>query len=267
MTAVGRLRYAQLGWPALARSRARTVAALLLLIAGFLGSVVLLVVAMIATGAVDLLGAGGQTVLKPVELVAALLVVPIVTLPSAVLTARWILRLSPRQVCSVTGRFRWWFYRRCLIVAASVFVMSTALSTLWTGVTLGPPPGNWPLLLLIVVCCVPLQAFAEEFVFRGVLTHILGARWARPVWAVAVPAVGTSVVFSLSHGPTGIAHFVALAVGGVAYSVLCDRTGGLEASSAVHAAWNATLMLSIFVFPVSGGSSDAGALDVVIPHY
>lgn len=80
----------------------------------------------------------------------------------------------------------------------------------------------------IALVLVPLQAAAEELVFRGLLPQILGA-WA--AYAVAVP------VFMLLHeynffGSVDIAIFV------IATAVLAHKTHGLEAPIVLHTIHN-----------------------------
>lgn len=253
------LRFAELGKPALHRSRLRTLGALALFVTGVLvtGAVVVVVAVMSGAGALILDEEWG---VGPLGLLAGLLLMPLLLLPSAMLTSRWSLRMSPGQVCSVAGRFRWPLFWSCTAVSMVVVVAVTLVSGAWSG-TEGPTlPPQWPLVLLAIAVGVPIAAFAEEFAFRGVLTHILGARWTRPLVSVAVPAVVTATLFSLLHGPAGAAPFLVHAAGGVAFAVLCDRTGGLEASTAAHTAWNASLFLTMSLWPVEGAEAAGAAL-------
>lgn len=264
-------RFAQLAGPALT-SRRRVVLALVVLVGGILATAATLIALLLGTGLGDLLVGGDSDPsgpIRPAELAITVLLVPVLALPAAVLTARWVLGMSVGDVCSVTGRFRWRWYVRCLLLSTGVVLAVSLLPLLWGGTVLGigteavggsgSLPPDWPWLLAIVLCCVPVQAFAEEFVFRGVLFQILGARWSRPLAAFAVPAITTSVLFSLVHAPAGWTPLLAYTVGGVCYALLCDRSGGLEASSAAHTVWNIALMTSVTLFaPTVDGATDLG---------
>lgn len=254
-----RLRFAELGKPALHRSRPRTLGALALFVTGVLvtGAVVVVVAVMSGAGALML---DEEWEVGPLGLLAGLLLMPLLLLPSAVLTARWLLRMSPGQVCSVAGRFRWPLFWACTAVSMVIVVVVSLVSGAWSGAEGPTLPPQWPLVLLVIAVGVPIAAFAEEFAYRGVLTHILGARWVRPLVSVAVPAVITGSLFSLMHGPAGAVPFLVHAAGGVAFAVLCDRTGGLEASTAAHTAWNAVLFLTMSLWAVEGAEAAGSAL-------
>lgn len=249
------LRFAQLGKPALGRSIGRTLLALACLGGGVVVVAAALITALVASGAGELLLADETWMFGPLGTALGLLVMPVLVLPPAWLTARWLLRMHLGEVCSVTGRFRWGLYWRCVAVAAVVAAVSTLLSHWWTGTAPEGIAEQWLVLLAIIACGVPVAAFAEELAFRGVLTHILGARWVSSSVAVAVPAVITAVLFSLAHGPAGAVPFLMHAAGGVAYAVLCDRTGGLEASTAAHTAWNLALLGWTSLFAIGGADT------------
>ncbi|ASO20790.1 membrane protease YdiL (CAAX protease family) [Actinoalloteichus hoggarensis] len=244
------LRFAQLARPTV-HSRRRLIVASLVLVGGILASAVLLIVILVVSGLGDLLLSDDP---GAVGLALTLLTVPLITLPPAALTARGVLRMRLGEVCSVEGAFRWGWFWRCLAVAITVAVTTSAVSLWWGGSAAFRLADQWQALAVVVLLGVPLAAFAEEFVFRGVLTHILGARWSRPLTAVTVPAVTTSVLFGLVHGMAGIVMFLVTVAGGLLYAILCDQTGGLEAATAAHTAWNGVLMISVFLL----STSDAG---------
>ncbi|QVQ50775.1 CPBP family intramembrane metalloprotease [Spiractinospora alimapuensis] len=262
-TPVKALRFAQLGRPALGRSLGRTVLALVSLGGLTLVSAAVVIVVLVMTGVGEVLLADEAWLTGPAGVALGLLAMPVVLLPATWLTARWVLRMRLGEVCSVTGRFRWWLYWRGFAAAGVVVVASTVLSHWLGGQTVGTLSTHWLVVVVILVCGVPLAAFVEELTYRGVLTHILGARWAAPTVAVAVPAVVTSALFSLAHGPAGALPFLAHAVGGVAYAVLCDRTGGLEASAAAHTAWNLVLLGSVSLF--EGSAEVVGPVALAVP--
>lgn len=200
------------------------------------------VVTVVAVGAADLLlGIGSLT--DPGFLLVATLVVPSAWLGIAALTARYVLRIRPARALSVTGRFRWRWYASCLAVAVPVGGSLAAVQVLSVGGPLAPT-ARWPLVAAIVVLGVPLQAFAEEYLFRGVLALAVGARLARRGAVVAVPLV-TSVLFAAVHPHPDPMLLGLVVVGAVVYAVLTHLTGGLEAASAAHAVWNLGPLLAV----------------------
>lgn len=85
----------------------------------------------------------------------------------------------------------------------------------------------------IALVLVPLQAAAEELVFRGLLPQIFGAWGAKPwaAYAVAVP------VFMLLHEYNFFGS-VDIAIFAIATVVLAHKTHGLEAPIVLHTIHN-----------------------------
>jgi membrane protease YdiL (CAAX protease family) len=86
----------------------------------------------------------------------------------------------------------------------------------------------------VLLALVPLQAAAEEFLFRGWLLQALGGPGRSPVIAIAVPAG----LFALVHGLGTVWGFVDLVGFAVIAGWLTVRTGGLEAAIALHLTTN-----------------------------
>ncbi len=261
------LRYAQLAGPVLRRSPWRALAAWSVLVTGLVGTVFAVMLVLAPTGLIEafLSAPDDYTAFSPVLMATTLLLIPIFYFVPTAVTARCVLGMSPRRVCSVTGRFRWGFYGRCLAVSAVTVLAVWAAALPWTGLPVPVSTPRWP-LLLVVLGGVPLAAFAEEFAFRGVLTHLIGAWWARGLWAAGVSAVTSSVLFAVVHGAFEPVLFLTFVIGGVAYSVLCDRTGGLEASTAAHTVFNlAAFTSALHLLPTSAWPSGfAGLVPVLV---
>jgi membrane protease YdiL (CAAX protease family) len=169
-----------------------------------------------------------------------------VMIPPAMLAAR-IMRRSAGGLSSVEGRLRWRWLGTCTLVALA---FSAVCVTIYAAVDVlglhlgGPEYGGWvgwaeflP-LALAVLCVVPLQATAEEYVFRGTLLQAVGA-WTRHPW---IAIVVTSLVFGAAHGP-GLASLLANSGFGAVAAYVTIRTGGLEAAIAFHVASNVTVLL------------------------
>ncbi len=140
-------------------------------------------------------------------------------------------------ISSAAGRLRWRWMLLCGALAVVTAAVLTGVSLLLpadpsaeAGDVLQPSDNPWLLAtLLVLLLIVPLQAAAEEYVFRGYLQQAIG-RWLRhPLFAILLPVP----LFVLGHlyDPLGQAS---VAVFAVAAGWLTWRTGGLEAAIAVH---------------------------------
>ncbi|MER6279673.1 CPBP family intramembrane glutamic endopeptidase [Streptomyces sp900105245] len=194
-----------------------------------------------------------------VELLLLALATPVV-----LLAVRWIGRRPAGTVSSVTGRLRWRLLFLCLLTALPVLaVVMGAMALLPADGGVGFRWAGWtafgPALALLVVL-VPLQAAAEEYVFRGWLTQAVGA-FTRSPWPALLPQ---ALLFAAAHGwgtPWGFADLV---VFGVAAGWLTWRTGGLEAAIGLHAA-NNLLAFGLAAATVDGLRSDETAADSTWP--
>ncbi|WP_225828311.1 CPBP family intramembrane glutamic endopeptidase [Streptomyces naphthomycinicus] len=182
-------------------------------------------------------------------------------IPVLLLVVRWTGARPAGTVSSVTGRLRWRWLALCLLTAAPILALAMGGMFLLPA-DAGEPDSQWAgwaafgRALAMLVVLVPLQAAAEEYVFRGWLAQAAGA-FLRSPWAAFLPQ---AVLFAAAHGwgtPWGFADLV---VFGVAGGWLTWRTGGLEASIALHAV-NNLLAFGISAAVVDGLSSDETAAD------
>ncbi|MDR0283550.1 MAG: CPBP family intramembrane metalloprotease, partial [Propionibacteriaceae bacterium] len=95
---------------------------------------------------------------------------------------------------SVWPGVRWRYGAVCL--GAALIVVGAVVAYRWyTGPGWTPETG-WGWYVVVIVLTTPLQALAEEVVFRGYLMQTLGLV-VRNVW---FPILGTAVIFALFHG-------------------------------------------------------------------
>lgn len=163
------------------------------------------------------------------------LVGPLIMLVPAVwIASRLVQGRGVGFLFSVNAGLRWsWFWRVGIIAAivySGQFAVVLAMAAA-SGEDLRPDfdqPGL-PLMLLLVVLLIPLQATAEEFVFRGYLMQVVGGWVKHPAFAIVVPVP----LFVLGHGYDVWGQ---LSVGAFAVVAgwLAWRTGGLEAAIAMH---------------------------------
>ena len=163
------------------------------------------------------------------------------------LPALWLatLIMGPRPVgllSSVAGRLRWRWMLRLVVPALVAFGASFVLYLLVLPPLLGEPilapsvdSDIW-LMLAIIVLLVPLQATAEEYVFRGYLMQTIGGWLKHPAFAILLPVP----LFMLGHlydvwGLLDVGVFAVFA------AWLTWRTGGLEAAIVAHIVNNAAI--------------------------
>ena len=161
--------------------------------------------------------------------------------PASMLAAKIVGRPIGTLV-SVAGRVRWRWLAACLGVAIAMSLLGIVFYVVagigqwhvshWPGWRAFAP------LAAAVVIVIPLQAMGEEFAFRATLMQFIGA-WVP--WPI-VPIVISGIVFALAHD-LPLEGFVAIASFGLAAAYLAWRTGGIEATIALHVINNVSLFL------------------------
>jgi membrane protease YdiL (CAAX protease family) len=158
-------------------------------------------------------------------------------------------RVRPRWLGSVQPRIRWRYLVICLPVAA-VSLLGVQLASGLPPIHAQPGLAGF---LVVIVLTSPIQAAAEEILFRGYLLQALGSFAGRPWFGI----VGSSVVFALLHGTQNLPLFVDRLAFGLLAALLVWRTGGLEAGIAAHVVNN------IFAFLIAGLTSSIATLKAV----
>jgi membrane protease YdiL (CAAX protease family) len=185
-----------------------------------------------------------------------------IALPLVLLVVRWIGGRPAGTVSSVTGRLRWGWLGTCLLLALPCIAGLLLTAQLVLPVPADAPDDalvTWPVLatsLIVLVLTVPLQAAAEEYVFRGWLLQAVGA-FVRPGWLAVLPQ---AALFGWAHGWGTAWGFADLCFFGAVAGWLTIRTGGLEAAVALHVLNNLLAFASAALF-VGGLESDDTAAD------
>lgn len=162
---------------------------------------------------------------------------------------------------SVLARLRWRLLAPYTLMALPTLGLAIAISlglyVLVEGwAVTGPVPGyGW--LLLVVVLTTPLQAAAEEYLFRGYLSQAVAAWVGRPRAGAVVAGVLTAALFSAAHLPPDVWSFLDRFAFGLAASAVVWLTGGLEAAIVLHAVNN------VVVLTLAGGLGEGVATDAV----
>jgi len=193
-----------------------------------------------------------------------LLVVPLILMIPALLAAsRMLGGRGVGLLLSVTGRLRWGWLGRSLLVALAVFVVQTAVSlalAVATGESIAvdaSQPGL-ALMLVLIVVLVPLQSAAEEYVFRGFLMQAIGTWLRHPLFPILLPI--PLFVFGHLYDVWGL---LSVGVFAVTAAWLVWRTGGLESAIALHAVNNVSAFL-LGAFGLADANATTGSpLDVL----
>ncbi|QUY62952.1 CPBP family intramembrane glutamic endopeptidase [Gulosibacter molinativorax] len=133
---------------------------------------------------------------------------------------------------SVAGRLRVRRLGVYLLIALATMGAAIAVATvvsLGTGDASPVISANSLGLLAVALLVAPVQASAEEYVFRALPQQVLGSWLKSPWWGILLPIP----VFTLAHiyDAPGL---LSVAVFAFAAGLLTWRTGGLEASIALH---------------------------------
>ena len=177
-------------------------------------------------------------------------------LPAPFLAAR-IAGRNPRALCSTALRLRWGVLGRALAVVGALYAAQVLIDVLRAPTDPTVTPFRLELIAAFALA-VPLQAAAEEFVFRGALPQILG-QWGSPAWlAYALPAA----LFVAGHAYNWVG-LVDIAVFAVCTAVLTWRTGGLEAGIALHAIGNTVFFSYGALGLVDPNATEIGAVQML----
>lgn len=217
----------------------------LALVAGVFIAVAVVLLALLAAWATGGSGnprdEGSLSADTPLGLLANNLVIAVMV-PACVLAVLLVHRERVGWLWSVVGCFRWGLWSRFFLVALAVVVVFFGAGFFIPPVGIGavdvPPAGTLVGLLTVILVTTPVQSVAEEIGFRGYLTQAIASWFSRPVVGTVVAGAVTATLFALAHGGQEPALFLDRFAFGVVASWLVWRTGGLEASIALHVANN-----------------------------
>lgn len=217
-------------------------------IGGLVAAIVDLVIG--AQDANDL--ASGLIVMTPVVLLATNLSI-VAAAALSIIAHRFVSGVRMGFFHSLRPGFRWRWLWISTAIAAPFYLAFAGLNLLDPAYRIEMSSSALAFLAVIVLT-TPLQAAAEEYMFRGVVQRAAGSWLRSPRWALIVGTVVSASIFSAVHfaaDPWLIAYYFLFGVG---LSILAQLTGGLESGIAIHTANN------IFLLAVSAftGSMDAG---------
>lgn len=166
----------------------------------------------------------------------------ILMIPAALAATRWGGKRSPGFLWSVAGRIRWNLMLPFLGTVLPIYVIFLLVNLLNADFNTVRFDGHVLTLMGIALALVPLQATAEELVFRGMLPQVFGAWGAKPWLAYALP-----VPFFLVLHEYNFFGSVDIVVFAIATSILVHKTHGLEAAIVLHTVHNLFAFGLVFV--------------------
>ncbi|GAB3701685.1 lysostaphin resistance A-like protein [Mariniluteicoccus flavus] len=177
----------------------------------------------------------GKITMSPV-LLAVTAVSLALLIPGAMLTQKVTFGQQARWLHSVEGRFRWGWALRCLAVMLPIWLLWLGIPTLLDTTPKGDT-SQAAAYIAIALLLIPFQSAGEEYMFRGLINRSVAA-WLPEKFGLVAGALVSSGLFTLVHGAGDLwLNFYYFSLG-LVFCALTWRTGGLEASSVLHAVNN-----------------------------
>lgn len=161
----------------------------------------------------------------------------------------WVFfRRPPGHLMSITGRTRWRFLVRAILLGAVVALGFSTIQWLLNGAPIGPRPASLLLVIVSVLITTPLQCAGEEYQYRAAIMQSVGAMFSKPIIGAVVATVVSAALFVQAHQPPDFSIVLTFVLVSIAACYLVWRTGGLEASIALHCANNMSNRTGVALF-------------------
>jgi|GEM_PF-764926 len=148
-----------------------------------------------------------------------------------------LIKQRPGWLASVTGRMRWGWMGTCFTIVLPIWMVYLSLDT-WLQLQAGPlglaPNRDTVVLAIGILVTTPLQCAGEEYAFRGLINRAAASFFTHQRVGLVVGAVLSSLVFMLAHAAADPWLNVFYFSFGLIACYVTWRTGGLEASIAMH---------------------------------
>ncbi|MEO1292586.1 MAG: CPBP family intramembrane glutamic endopeptidase [Pseudomonadota bacterium] len=186
------------------------------------------------------------------------------------ITALLLWSLHDRSFGSLLGAGRGLHGRNLALGAAAAIVSSTlGMAVLHTtgivSVTVQSLAQGWWIIAVLFACLIPLQATAEEVVFRGYFLQGLANRFRHISWSPLIWIGLPAILFTAAHldPESEGGYWPLIAIGGFALfaTALVVITGGLSAAIGYHVANN---LMALLVFEPPFGIEGVGALKISV---
>ncbi len=161
----------------------------------------------------------------------------------------------PGWLASVVGRVRWGWLGRCMAMIAPLWIVLTALQY-WA--SRGDPDsqvrwsGDSLILIVAIILTTPLQSAGEEFAFRGLVNRGVASWFPQERVGLVMGGLASSGLFMWAHSAQDPWLNLFYFSFGMVGAWLAFRTGGLEASIAIHVVNNVTSEWSLPFTDISG---------------
>lgn len=145
-------------------------------------------------------------------------------------------------------------------IAIAVAYAFIAGSAVFAEEAAGDGAGGGIALLAWGCAVVLLQAWAEEYYFRGWLQPVLARAWGQ-----GLAIVTTAFAFAALHFIAGAESpwaLVNLMLGGLLFAMLAARGGGIAAATGAHFAWNGSEQLLFGLDPNPGVGTFGSVIDL-----
>lgn len=156
-------------------------------------------------------------------------------IPACMIAHRVCVGQKAGYLSSVVGRIRWGWLGTCLAICLPIWAVLVGIEVVlgrgWEGLAINP--ATWVLLFGILLT-TPFQAAGEEYFNRSFLPKIVGGWIPDRETGLIVGAVLSALVFMALHAaadPWLNAFYFCF---GLMASIIAWRTGGLEATIAIH---------------------------------
>ncbi len=188
----------------------------------------------------------------------------------------WLAQLAatgqrPRWLSSVAGRFRWGWFARCLLVVLVPYLLVFTIELVIGGL----PDVQWKPYSLFMIATVllttPFQCAGEEYGLRGLANRSVAALFPSEKVGFWIGAVLSSLLFMWLHAAQDIYLNIFYFSFGMIGCFMAYRTGGLEASVALHVVNNLVSMVFLpftdfsNMLDRSSGTASAGDLIWILP--
>ncbi len=175
-------------------------------------------------------------------------------IPISIGAVALVYRVSGGYLHSITGRVRWKWLATAVAATLPIWLLGNLAQVILSGESSFAFSQGWFFHLAIALLLTPLQAAGEEYIVRGLLLTTI-ASWFRDVKVgFCVAGAISTIVFTALH--TSAHPWIVLNLAGMSLMslYLVWRTGGLEASIAIHVANNLTLgVIAVFTASVGEG--------------
>lgn len=162
-----------------------------------------------------------------------------VFLPALALAALIVRDRPFSSYSSSRGGFKWSAFAKCAGIVLAIYAIDFILEA---ALIPGEPLRVEILFsidgLLMCIVLIPLQSFAEEYIFRGLVLQAVASWTKLPIAGIAVSAI----LFTIGHGYNDIG-MIAIFINGIVWGVIVWKTKGLEATCALHAINNMSAFL------------------------